>query len=234
MTSNSLIVSFEELKKLLIEAELFKCENTTRRCSVKNDKFSQEFLSVMFDDDYERIYKVAMKNDDYDFILSDDSFLQFSIQYCNSELDKIKIRYAYYPSPREYLSYEEFLKENGISFEECGYGFFEEYEQYISESRLKKSVTPIRYDYDVDEYTSVTHPISHLHIGMVQNFRIPSLRILEPQAFVIFVVRNMYYNNWIKLLSSEKYSEILDKSKKDKHLLRENFDEDEKKYLFIV
>lgn len=234
MTVNSVLVSLEEVKTLLAEANIFKSENSSRKRSVGNDKFSTEFLSVMFDNDYERIYKTAMKHLDYDFLLEDDAFIQFSVKKGNTNLKDGKLRYAYYPNPSEYSTYLEFLSENNLSYDECGDCFCEEYDQYISEAKLKNSITPIRYDYDFSEYDSSNHPISHLHIGMEQTVRIPIARILTPQEFTILILRNVYFENWIKILNSESYIQILNKSKKDNNVLDdEYFKSSEKRHLYL-
>lgn len=234
MTVNSILVSLDEVKNLLTEVDIFKSENNSRKRSVGNDKFSPEFLSVMFDDDYELIYKTAMKHLDYDFLLEDDAFFQFSVKKGNINLKDGKLRYAYYPNPREYNTYLEFLSENNLSYDECGDCFNEEYDQYISEAKLKNSITPIRYDYDFSEYDSSKHPISHLHIGMDQTVRIPIARIITPQEFTILILRNVYFENWTKVLNSESYIQILNKSKNDNNILEdEYFKSSEKRHLYL-
>ena len=188
----------------------------------------------MFADDYELIYKTAMKHLDYDFLLEDDSFFQFSAIKGKTNLEDGKLRYAYYPNPREYSTYLEFLSENNLNYDECGDCFCEEYYQYISEAKLKNAITPIRYDYDFSEYDSKKHPISHLHIGMEQTVRMPIARFITPQEFVILVIRNIYFEKWTKILDSEAYIKILKKSKKDNNLLKdEYFKPSEKRHLFL-
>ena len=78
MTINSLLTALDEVKLLLSEANILKYENTSRARSIVNTKLSAEFLSIMYSDDYDNIYKTAMKNNDFDFVLFDDSFIQFS------------------------------------------------------------------------------------------------------------------------------------------------------------
>ena len=230
-----MLVSLDEIKSLLTEVNLLKTENNRRKRSVGNDKFSYEFLNVIFDTDYELIYKTAMKHSDYDFLLEDDSFFQFSAKKGNKNLKDGKLRYAYYPNPREYATYLEFLSENNLKYEECGECFLEEYTQYISEAKLKNAITPIRYDYDYSQYDSDSHPISHLHIGLEQSIRIPLARVLTPQEFTILVLRNVYFEQWTKNLNSKKYISILKKSKKSSNMLEDKyFNSSEKRHLFLM
>lgn len=165
MTINSLLTALDEVKYLLSEANILKYENTSRARSIVNAKLSAEFLSIMYSDDYDNIYKTAMKNNDFDFVLIDDSFIQFSAIKGENELVDGKIRFAYFPNPRSYQTYHEFLEENGFSYDEVGDELAEVYEQYISEAKLKNFVTPIRYDYDYRSYDMTNHSVSHLHIG---------------------------------------------------------------------
>ena len=234
MTVNGILTALEDFKKLLIEVELLKSENSTRVRSVENKKFSQEFLQIMYSNDYEKIYMTAMNNSDYDFLLEDDSFFQISAMKISSKKFDFKLRYAYYPNPFQYKSYKDFLEENGFSYEEHGDAFIYEYEQHISEAKLKNFFTPIRYDYDVSEYEPRTHAVSHLHIGLEQNMRIPISRVLTPQEFAILIIRNLYFEKWKLILDNENYLKILKKTKNTKNLIcDELFGDLEKKYLYL-
>ncbi len=234
MTVNSVLVSLMEVKILLQETLLLKTENYSRKLTVGNNKFSQEFLSVMFSNDYEKIYKTAMKNLDYDYLLTDDSFFQFSAQNGNVGISDGKLRYAYFPNPRKYETYLEFLDDYGFNYEECGNELIEEYEQYVSEAKLKTIVTPIRYDYDFSEFSPIIHPISHIHIGAEQHFRLPLSSMITPQEFTIFVIKNLYNEHWIKVLESKKYLDIFEKSKNKSNLLGEEFfNIIDKKHLYL-
>lgn len=208
MTTMSLLVALNEVKSLLKEANLLKYENTTRPREILDSKFSPEFLSVIYSEDYDCVFKTAMKNSDFDFVLCDDSFLQFSAQKGENGLIEGKIRYAYFPNPRTYHTYVEFLKENEMSYEDVGEVFASEYEQYISEAKLKKFITPIRYDYDYSAYEELNHSVSHLHIGREENIRIPISKMLNPQTFTLFVIKNMYYEYWKQAITNEKFRDI--------------------------
>lgn len=213
MTLNSLLVALNEVKAILKDAELLKYENTTRPKEILDSKFSSEFLSIMYSEDYDCIFKTAMKNNDFDFVLCDDSFLQFSAKKGENGLSDGKIRYAYFPNPRSYHTYIQFLSENELLYEEAGESFFEEYEQYISEAKLKEFVTPIRYDYDYLAYDELNHPISHLHIGREENIRIPISKVLNPQSFTLLVIKNMYYEYWKKAIVNTQFRNVCETAK---------------------
>ena len=235
MTINSILVSLEEVKTLLVKSQILDFENTSRPRNISNTKLSADFLSVMFSDDYDVIYKTAMKNRDFDFVLFDGSFLQFSVTNCTSGLDNGIIRYAYFPNPRNHQTYCEFLMDNDTTYEEAGDIFAEEYEQYVSEAKLKNIVTPIRYDYDYGAYQKDPHhPVSHLHIGLEENVRIPISKILTPQAFLLIVIRNMYYDHWKRAQSDDTFPLIVERAKQQcPDLGQDRFTDFEKKQPYI-
>lgn len=234
MTINSLLTALDEVKLLLSEANILKYENTSRARSIINTKLSAEFLSIMYSDDYDNIYKTAMKNNDFDFVLFDDSFIQFSAIKGENELSDGKIRYAYFPNSRSYQTYVGFLEENEMTYEDAGDTFTEEYEQYISEAKLKDFVTPIRYDYDYSAYDMVNHSISHLHIGREENIRIPLSKVLSPQAFTIFIIKNLYLEYWKKAILKDSFKHIFEKSKQKCTTIEEElFAEFEKLQLYL-
>ncbi|MEK5024523.1 DUF2290 domain-containing protein [Paenibacillus sp. FSL M7-1046] len=234
MNKASILKSINDAKNLLSESDLLKDVNKSRKFTLDFGKYSREFMEVFQSDNYDEIYKKAMKNMDFDFLLIDDSFFQFS---CTSEEDTIdegNLRYAYFENPRKYDTYEEFLAKCGFSYEECGEEFYFEYEQEIAEAKLKDSVTPIRYDYDYGLYTPIEHSISHFHFGHNNNIRVATSKILTPTKFVSFVMRNMYTKKWMQAFTNEKFKTTCLTARQACHPIDERFfTEDEKLLLHI-
>ncbi|WP_094607176.1 hypothetical protein SPSIL_058190 [Sporomusa silvacetica DSM 10669] len=234
MKSAAIFDAMNEVKKMLQSIELLKKENTTRPRSLTYSKFSEEFIKMSQDGEYEKIYQSAMKNADYDFVLKDDSFFQLSCDTISGSDDTIYIRYAYYPNPRYYCSYEQFLKTHGLSYEECDDSFLIYYEQEIAEARLKSAVTPIRYEYDLHKYVPEIHPISHLHIGHEEDMRIALSKIMIPQKFVSFVIRAFYYKKWKNAMqANDLYKEICRNAKHKCSLVPKDFFHNEKMFLYL-
>lgn len=226
--------SLNDAKAILKEAELFKDYNKTREQTLSIRKFSEDFFRISQSNDYEKIYKVAMENMDFDFVLVDDSIFQFSCIQNERSLKKGTIRYAYYENPRSYMTYEEFLSTNEIEDEEGSESFLDYYEQEKAEARLKNSVTPFRYDYDYIHYEAIHHPVSHMHIGHNNNVRIPLNKVITPAIFVIFVLRNVYLKEWKQAFDKERFRELCLSAKKScQDLDLDFFNEDEKKLLHI-
>lgn len=200
------------LIKLLKEIELLgEINYSIPENSFEIKKFSKEFLSISQKGDYKEIYDCAMRNKDYDFRLNDNSIMQFTIEKGNKN-NIIKMRYAFY---------------------KCPYLIFKKDEQEYTDVFLKNYVS-IRYDYDINKYKEVIHPISHLHIGNDNNLRIPIDKILEPLEFGIFIIRNIYQNEWRILLNDSHIKNKYIRAKEQFEFLGENyFTREERKFLYL-
>jgi hypothetical protein len=197
---------YKQVKKLLNESNLLYEENYSKdlnHLSFSQSKFSKEFLKASQKDDYKTIHETALANKDYDFLLKDYSFLQFSGDFNSRENEYA--RYAYYEVPTDFPSYEEFLIQNDLSYEECGDSLIQYYEQVVDEAKLKKTVMPIRYDYDSKLYNPPHHSISHLHFGVGNQIRLPVNKLVTPHAFVSFVIRHIYWEKWKILMNDYNY-----------------------------
>lgn len=226
--------SLRVAKKILKEIELFSDYNKTRAQTLAIGKFSEEFIRISQKDDYEEIYNVALKNMDFDYILEDDSFFQFSCDTGAEGLEKGYIRYAYFECPRKIVTYQEFLAQNELFIDEDDGAFIDYYEQEKSESALKNTVTPIRYDYDYGLFKPIHHPISHLHIGHNNQVRIPLNKIITPAKFVIFVLRNVYPKQWKEAFEREQFKSLCLSAKNScSDLEIDFFHEEEKKMLYM-
>jgi hypothetical protein len=231
----SLIDSLNDVKSILKSVDVYKKSNTSRKMDLSPNKFSEEFIKVSQTEDYDLIFKTAMKHSDYDFLLIDDSLFQFSCKLNeNGGLVKGVIRYAFYENPRVYPTYEEFLYHLGIPHEECGDAFMKDYEQEIDEARLKDSVTPIRYDYDYRLYEPIHHPISHIHIGHNNEIRIPCDKILTPAKFVNFVLSNFHRKQWKKSYQHEQFKDLALSIKRSCYPIEsDTFTREEKELLYM-
>lgn len=234
----SLLNNLNEVKSFLKSLDLLKSENLSRPRTLNPNKFSKKFWEICIDTDtlYHEVYQLAMENGDYDFILIDDSILQFSCDNYNYHTNIGRIRYAYYQNPRIYPTYDEFLITNGLIPVECGDMFYEDYNQYIFEADLSKKITTVRYDYNYKDYNPPYHPISHLHIGHNNDVRIAIKRVLFPIKFTSFVVRNVYINKWQNVYTQNAIFKDSILSKKNNCLILETtvFNEDEGKFLHII
>lgn len=227
-------IGYSGAKKLLISSNISFTENTVKKLHFSKANYSSDFLELSQGDDYRKIYYAARKNYDFDLLLWDQSIFQFSYEV-NDQNEINKLRYAYFEPPNYIIPYEDFLKELNLDYGECGDIFYEEYEQYKSEAKLKQSVTPVRYDYDADMYTGLRHPISHLHIGHNNKVRIPMSFIFSPKAFVAFIIRQIYYDKWKYLLNDKSYLKAYSSLKSVCIPLGDNvFNNQEKNDFFII
>lgn len=238
MNKAVIIDGLERSKKLLRLTDIPFEQNTMYPPDlVSPKKLSDKFIRISTKKDYDQIHRTALENGDYDLLLGDQSFFQFTID------DVGVIRYAYYQTSREIPSYEEFLYDIGFTEEDIKdlleksteLPFSHDYDQVISEAKLSNSVTPIRYDYNEGQYESIVHPTSHLHIGHDNEIRIPINVILTPSAFVAFVIRHIYYPYWKKAMNDESFKELyLSVKNACATVCEESFDLEEKKDLYLV
>lgn len=153
---------------------------------------SAEFKHLALDGSarYEDLYLTGLRQSDYNIQLVDYSYFQFS-------LSGASIRSAYYPNPFFGASTEamtelgekhEYLAEGVISMED----FLHE----LSELWSPRHPPQMRYEYDPDSYVELSHPASHLHVGMHSENRWPVQRVLSPEAFGMMVIRLYYYDYW--------------------------------------
>ena len=139
---------------------------------------------------------------DYDILLYDESLLQF--EFTKFEED-INLRYVYCQFPYDFPTYKTYLKDSGYDYNEVRDKLRDDYEQEVSEAKLKKICIYIRYDYCPLLYKPIVHAASHLHFGNNNTIRIPISRIISPCSFVLFVLKHAYYNQWIGLMKNNNF-----------------------------
>lgn len=202
MTVGKFQASLEDARKLLEKIDLFRQKGVKQ---INTIGVSSEFQAAVQKSDYFEVYKVAIRNFDYDFLLADESFFQFE---CKTSSSLPNIRYAFFQNPQEYKSYQEFLLEQELIQEQNSEDneiFRDYYEQFLIEQQLNLSSTTIRFDVDLKNYRPLIHSIAHIHIGHRSNIRIPCDKILTPYMFVLFVLKHVYYSHWKDLIEDENF-----------------------------
>jgi hypothetical protein len=139
---------------------------------------------------YHQVYDSGSKNQDFNIMLKDHSFFQFT-----ETTEQQDIRLAYYPNPYSFIEYK-----NDIQTAEAMLANGEltpaEFEQLISEGNLTFDIPIIRYDLSAGQYCSKYHPAAHLHIGFRAENRWPVNRILSPFAFFLKIIFLYYSYIW--------------------------------------
>lgn len=149
---------------------------------------------------YVETWKYCFQNQWYDFLLVDNSLVQFRIY----SLRPLKVSYAFLDCPFGGTTYEDFIQTQlELDVNDVGDSFRQEYADYLLTCPPKPAWTPIRYDYDSDAYMPGIHPASHMHFGYGNGIRVATLRILKPLSFVLFVVRQCYGQAWRDLNDHE-------------------------------
>lgn len=178
--------------------------------------------------DYVEQWKYAREECLYHLYLSDHSFFIFKINDTPS--------YSYFDCPLEVKTISEYLVEIGWPVTEKNINLNkEDYDEYISTANIRNNVTPIRYDYDVKSYKTGIHPAAHIHIGLDNQIRIGMERQLTPLAFLLFVIRQMYPENWKRLLDNPISSTLPRKTHLDLEMVsKKYFGSHEKSDLYLA
>lgn len=132
---------------------------------------------------YQQKYSELLIENNFSFMFLDGGIIQ--IRYTvNSDGDGIAShRLAFYPATNlnkyqeDPEAYEKFLHTN--------YEYFALTDEYVVS-------TPLRIDYDPVSFVEVVHPNCHLHIGELENCRIPVSSPIMPSDFINFILRNFY------------------------------------------
>lgn len=207
-------ISIEKSIKLLKEINLFK------GVGPKNTGlYSEEFRKVSRKNNHIEIYNVIRNNLDYEIVLFDDSFFQFS-------WDQNYLRFSFIENPsfrhtkNDYLNIL-FPEENfyELSEEEINEIINEnEFEQFLNEQEINSNLIYIRYDFDKNGYKPLLHSCSHIHIGLRENLRIPSSIVLTPLEFVLFCIKQCYYDKYKLYHEKFEITKIVTKRNDSKRL----------------
>lgn len=227
MTKAQMLSSIEISCRYLKKLQLF-CKSTYKIKELSPSKYSNEYYQTFHDNNYNKTFLVASQNQDYDILLEDGSFFQFTAR---NETD---IHYSFFPRIEETLSYEQYFEKNATN--DNIDNLENEYEMYLSTDREQCFPCPIRYDFAVSEYTEVLHPCAHIHVGINTDIRIPCDKILKPEAFVDWVIKNMYKYEWETLYQSDDSIKqyVLKLKEQGESLNSDKFTQNERKVLHII
>lgn len=187
----------------LFEAQLNAAAMLLKRLQLLHERnyfpnYRNYGASILAHEPYRRIWEICYSEQFYDFILLDYSLLIFRVNF-----EAYEFHYAYYESPQQVITYENFLVQDcGFiedDLEDIGDYFRADYEQALITMGLKEVVTPVRYDYEPRIYSPGIHSASHMHFGHNSSIRLGTKLILKPISFLLFVCRQCYPDSWIQL-----------------------------------
>ncbi|SDF29530.1 DUF2290 domain-containing protein [Bosea robiniae] len=141
---------------------------------------------------YSESYAVLVSQRSFNLKMIDGGLIQMMYQFRNREL--INHRLAFFPSP-DLLEYQ-----NNPDIYETD----EMYGDIVSRNIV---TSPIRFDFDRDNFVENDHPMSHLTIGQYKNCRIPVSGPLSPFLFLNFILRAFYNTPFRKYCSDIKRRE---------------------------
>lgn len=195
MKKNDFNKSIKNVVQLLIENDYIFHIGSIESLNA-SDEFKKESREGS---SYKKLYDLGASKQDFNIMLKDKSYFQFSINSSND------IRLAFYPNPYISLEYQELNLEYKKLLEE-GQLSNEDYEQFLSEEKFTNDIPLIRFDFSEKQYCEKYHPTAHFHIGFDRENRWPVRRILSPYAFFLKILMIYYINLWKEW--GEKSSEL--------------------------
>lgn len=159
---------------------------------------SKGFNAVALDlsSTYSNIYRSAISLSQYNVMLQDYAVFQYSWESEESW------RLAYLPNPwlsgaqaaQRVVADWEALEALGGLDQEAVTGL-------LDELPYQGAIPAIRFEYAVDQYRELAHPVAHLHIGRHDQNRWALARPLEPLTFTMMILRQYYPEAWNPLSS---------------------------------
>lgn len=164
---------------------------------------SPTFYKIRSNKELADAYIKEVNDNNFSFLLKDESFFQFHFE--KMENSKCKLRYIFFQFPYEFPTYEQFLKEvYNAEFSDAGYSCHEFYSQAASEADLKNHIAFLRYDYSEEDYKEGIHSASHIHLGFSKTMRLGIDKILSPEAFTLFILKQIYIPEWSSMVCNPK------------------------------
>lgn len=227
MTEGLFWSSYDEMLQLLRHKKLLKDDNTHRW-----QPYSDECKEYSKGTDYKEIYQKMVDLRDYDILLYDDSMLQMCLTNGESRL-------VYIQNPLYFITFETYLAENHIEYdpqfaESYRDMFYEDYQQALEGMKLNSGAVYMRYDVDARgrNGNENIHAYTHLHVGLNNSIRIPVGLHLTPYAFLMFVLRHVYYDLWVDMVRKGEVK--FDHKNNCEVLPKDVWTDEERKDLFIM
>lgn len=152
-----------------------------------SDKFRR--ISLSSDSEYGDVFLAGLRESQYNFILNNRSFFQFSRAADDD------YRLAYYPNP--FLSGGNSLIDELMLDDTDASSFeFEELSNLLEKSKFNSRIPVIRYEYCIKQYKKLRHPTSHFHIGFHTENRWPSPIIFTPYMFSLHISKMYHPEEW--------------------------------------
>jgi hypothetical protein len=184
MTSQEFDANIRASRHFLTECGLMR--GTT---ALQSHSASDEFVKLVLtaDTPYREVFLCGLRNSDYNFLLNDFAFLQFTF------FSKKHYRFAYYPNP--FVSDQALIQELDAALNSAEITY-EDYSEFVAQQPYEITKPPIRFELDNDAYVRLCHPAAHFHIGNFIENRWPVYRELTPRSFCLLIVKLYYSENW--------------------------------------
>ncbi|WP_407282317.1 DUF2290 domain-containing protein [Methanolobus sp. WCC1] len=200
--------NIEESKNILSMTPLLKSY------AYMHKPIKTKFNRIKSRDDLVTSYLDEIDNLNYTFLLSDDSFFQF--QCTLDKNSKLSLRYCYFQFPYDIFEYKKFIKEEyGYDYADVGDSKENEYFLSAINAPIKESILYLRYDYAENGYVNGIHGASHIHIGFLNSIRLTVDKLLTPEAFLFFILKQVYSETWSEMIKHHHFKRKYSKFKEN-------------------
>lgn len=145
---------------------------------------------------YITLYKECIKERAFNLQMIDGALIQFMYKCHKDEI--LEHRLAFYPNPEA-----DRYQDDPENYENIHFGnelFAEVYDR-------NAIVFPIRFDFCSDPkiYKEHDHTYSHLTLGNYKNCRIPVAKPISPNRFILFILRNFYFDRFKQFYTNNDF-----------------------------
>ncbi|MBG9456029.1 hypothetical protein ABE61_18765 [Lysinibacillus sphaericus] len=198
---------------MLMEHSLIYNPTFSDRCCKQYSISSKlEGPKIQKDKTYVENFLKFYNNNEYLFLFKDHSFIQVKYDFIKSEKDRQiyvnKANLNFYPNPGLYdADILEALKADKLSEEEqldlwgqLRIDLEQDFAYHSNYMRLDYSASPT-------DFTELTHPRCHIHIGLNNDFRLAANKLPYLSDFVDLVLFSNYNKDW-QTLHQEKMQDL--------------------------
>lgn len=176
--------------------------------------------------DIAEYYLDALRHANYNFLLVDDSIIQFQLHDDREESDYF-LKYSYFQYPFS-QNYETYLENKYPKEDNVGDIYLDEFYDFLAfENPVTDDQKILRYDYQEKQYSEGIHMVSHIHVCHYYPMCLSIDKLITPYTFIFFMFKQMYREKWVTAYTREEFRQLLKDHKNlckplDKRFYREN------------
>ena len=202
MNKNDLLNQIRKVTQILTKKSLSTRYNFPKEITL-GELVWENYQNIAFslkEEPYDIMYEACRKEGDYNLMLLDGAIIQMKYRFNKRQL--LSHVLAFYPNP----DLENF--QDNPEYEAEHYDSNKLFTDIIDKSVVP---FPIRFDYDDESHTDCEHPKVHATLGNNKNCRIPVSHPISPNRFILFILRNFYFEKFKETFQEDIKKELQQK-----------------------